>query len=353
MQICELQRRAIAFSAVAAAALASVVPVSASDVPVKSVTLYKHGIGYFEREGVIAEGEEARLDFKIADMNDILKSLIVTEGAGTRISNIRYDSNETLDQRLKRYPFQIGDTELLSTFLDRLKGSRVEVKAGDQLETGLIVSARAIDTGGGNDKRLVHEQLTLLLDSGNVTNIDLSSVISLRLLNARLQDDLKQYLQTIAQDKSRDTQSVYIDSTGRGNRAVRISYIAPTAVWKSSYRLVLDEASSSLEGWAIVDNTTNEDWNNVNLAVVSGRPISFISLLDTPRYGTPRSGRISGRSRGRAGCLCGKRGRTTSTQSAGVAGGVLGSASGTRHWPRQRLRPRLRRRNGRRRLPRG
>src|SRR5205085_4419759 len=58
-----------------------------------------------------------------------------------------------------------------------------------------------------------------------------------------------------------------------------------TAIWKSSYRLTLGAANSNLEGWAIVDNTSDEDWNNVKLSVVSGRPISFISLLDTPRYG--------------------------------------------------------------------
>src|SRR5690348_18364232 len=100
MQIRELRREAVAFVAIGATVLASVAPVSASDIAVKSVTLYKHGIGYFEREGIIAPGEEARLDFKTADMNDILKSLIVTEGAGTHISNIRYDSNATLAQRL-------------------------------------------------------------------------------------------------------------------------------------------------------------------------------------------------------------------------------------------------------------
>jgi hypothetical protein len=40
-----------------------------------------------------------------------------------------------------------------------------------------------------------------------------------------------------------------------------------------------------LEGWAIVDNTTDDDWKDVRLSVVSGRPISFVSQLDTPRYG--------------------------------------------------------------------
>src|SRR5260370_8647118 len=59
----------------------------------------------------------------------------------------------------------------------------------------------------------------------------------------------------------------------------------PTPVWKSSYRLIFDSgAQPTLEGWAIVDNTTGEDWTNVQLALVSGRPISFVSLLYEPKY---------------------------------------------------------------------
>ena len=39
-----------------------------------------------------------------------------------------------------------------------------------------------------------------------------------------------------------------------------------------------------LEGWAIVDNTTGEDWTKVQLSLVSGRPISFVSQLYAPKY---------------------------------------------------------------------
>jgi hypothetical protein len=61
----------------------------------------------------------------------------------------------------------------------------------------------------------------------------------------------------------------------------------PTPVWKSSYRLIFtDKAEPTLEGWAIIDNTTGEDWTNVRLAVVSGRPVSFISNLYQPKYVT-------------------------------------------------------------------
>jgi hypothetical protein len=260
----------------------------AADVPVKQVTLYKHGIGFFEREGAIAAGEEVRLDFKNTDMNDVLKSLTVSDAAGGRVTGIRYDSNATLEQRLDKYPFQIGSGELLSSFLDGLKGAGLEIKTGDRTATGVILSARAVTLapgGAATAPRTVSEQVTLLLDSGEVSNFDLSAISSMHLLDPRLQSQLKDYLQTLAQAKSRDKRSVYIDSAGKGSRDLRLSYIVPVAIWKSSYRLNLQTSNSTLEGWAIVDNTTDEDWSNVRLSVVSGRPISFISLLDTPRYG--------------------------------------------------------------------
>jgi hypothetical protein len=260
----------------------------AADVPVKQVTLYKHGIGFFEREGAIPAGEEVRLDFKNTDMNDVLKSLTVSDAAGGRVTGIRYDSNATLEQRLDKYPFQIGGGELLSSFLDGLKGTGLEIKTGDRTATGVILSARAVTLASGGAEtapRTVSEQVTLLLDSGEVSNFDLSAINSMHLLDPRLQSQLKDYLQTLAQAKSRDKRSVYIDSAGKGSRDLRLSYIVPVAIWKSSYRLNLQPSNSTLEGWAIVDNTTDEDWNNVRLSVVSGRPISFISLLDTPRYG--------------------------------------------------------------------
>jgi hypothetical protein len=266
------------------AATLSVAISLAADLPVKQITLYKHGVAYIERQGAVASGEQAKLDFKNTDMNDVLKSLTVSDRLGNRVTGIRYDSNATLAQQLQKYPFQIGSGEKLSAFLDTLKGAHVQVKTADGALTGSILSARAVAVEA-NQTATEDEQLTLLLDSGDVQNLDLRRIGSLRFLDPRLQEQLKQYLQTVAQANSRDKRSIYIDSASDAARDLRISYITPAAIWKSSYRLALNEASSTLEGWAIVDNTTDEDWNNVKLSVVSGRPISFISLLDNPRFG--------------------------------------------------------------------
>jgi hypothetical protein len=266
------------------AATLSVAILLAADLPVKQITLYKHGVAYIEREGAVASGEQAKLDFKNTDMNDVLKSLTVSDRLGNRVTGIRYDSNATLAQQLQKYPFFIGSGEKLSAFLDGLKGAHVQVKTAEGTLTGSILSARAMSVEA-NQTATQDEQLTLLLDSGDVENLDLRRIGSLRFLDPRLQEQLKQYLQTVAQANSRDKRSIYIDSASDAARDLRISYITPAAIWKSSYRLALNEAASTLEGWAIVDNTTDEDWNNVKLSVVSGRPISFISLLDNPRFG--------------------------------------------------------------------
>src|SRR5205085_1276822 len=56
-----------------------------------------------------------------------------------------------------------------------------------------------------------------------------------------------------------------------------------------SYRLVLAKGKGDkpfLQGWAVVENPTDEDWRDVRMALVSGRPISFQMDLYQPLYVT-------------------------------------------------------------------
>ena len=255
---------------------------TAADLPVREVVLFKHGVGYFARSGRLAAGESARLDFKAGEMNDVLKSLTIDEKGVGKISGLRYDSSDPLAKKLGEFPFSIGSEQPLSAVLDQLKGARVELKFGSETVAGAIVGARRL-AGGANQPE--HEQATLLADSGDIRNVDLGAVSSLRFSDPTLQLQFKDYLTALVQSRSKDKRSVYIDSTDSGAREIQASYMIPSPVWKSSYRLIFGETGQpTLEGWAIVDNTTGDDWTNVRLSLVSGRPISFISQLYQPRY---------------------------------------------------------------------
>ena len=254
----------------------------AADLPVREVILYKSGVGYFARSGQLAPGESARLDFKATDMNDVLKSLTVADSSGAPIRGLRYDSSLPLEQKLAEFPFAIAAGQQLSAFLDQLRGARIELTSASDKLAGTIVSARTIAATENQPER---EQLTLLLDSGDLRTVDLGAISSLHFPDPKLQAQLKDYLAAVAQSRSKDKRSVYIDSSDAKAREVSASYMIPQPLWKSSYRLLFDpKGEATLEGWAIVDNTTGDDWTNVRLAVVSGRPVSFISHLYEPFY---------------------------------------------------------------------
>ena len=255
----------------------------AADLPVSQVVLYKNGVGYFQRAGELRAGEAARLDFKAAEMNDVLKSLSVNQKGGGPISGLRYDSSEPLQTKLGEFPFRVENGQSLSAFLDQLKGAVVNLKlVSGETDSGIVVSARRLPAEPPRNER---QLLILMLGSGDLKTFDLSLVQTLKLADPALEAELKRFLATLAASRSKDKKSIYLDSTDDKARQLSLSYMIPTPIWKSSYRLIFAPTGDpTLEGWAIVDNTTGEDWNKVQLALVSGRPVSFISKLYEPKY---------------------------------------------------------------------
>lgn len=255
---------------------------AAAELPVREVILYKHGVGYFQRSGKLGPGESARLEFKAPEMNDVLKSLTVREAGGGKISGLRYDSMDPLGRKLAEFPFKLGGGQPLSAVLDQLKGARLELQLGNQAIAGAIVNGRLVPH---DEKQPEREQVTLLLDSGELRNIDLGAATSIKFSDQRLQQQFRDYLAALTAARSQDKRSVYIDSSDGKAREIVVDYTVPTAVWKSSYRVMVGAGGQpTLEGWAIVDNTTGEDWVGITLALVSGRPVSFVSQLYPPKY---------------------------------------------------------------------
>ena len=290
----------------------------AADLPIHSIVIYKNGLGYFERRGQLAAGESARLDFKSTDMNDVLKSLTLEDRGGAKITGVHYDSSEPLANKLAEFPFQVGNGSPLAAFLDQVKGARIELKFGAEVLTGVIVTARLVPAAKDHAER---EQVVVLLDSGDLRTLDVSAASTVRFPDPKLQMQLKDYLAAVSQARSKDKRSVYIDSADSKARDIVASYTLPMGVWKSSYRLVFtDKPQPTLEGWAIVDNTTGEDWTNVQIAVVSGRPVSFISRLYDAKFVQRQTvdlpeDRVAGPVLYEGGI------------TAGVAGGMLGSGN--------------------------
>ena len=242
-------------------------------------------MGYFQRDGQVEGKASVELQFKVDDINDLLKSMVVQDLDGGQVSTVTYGSRDPLTKTLKSFGIDLTSNPTLGQLLDQLRGEQVEVLRPSPLK-GTILGVEK-KTEHLDDKRTVEsEYLNLLTDDG-LQSLPMNQLQRIKLLNERLNSELHQALQVLSTGHDTQKKTVTITFDGQGKRRVSVAYIAQTPVWKTSYRLVLDEKEKPyLQGWAIVENTSDDDWDNVKLSLVSGRPISFTMDLYQPLYTT-------------------------------------------------------------------
>ena len=252
---------------------------SGVQLPLSRVVLFTSGVGYFQREGTVSGNTDLDLYFKTRDINDLLKSLVIQDLDGGQVTEVTYSSRDPLTRTLQSFAIDLTGNPGLARILSQVRGEKVELLASQSI-TGTIVGVEVKPTGEHTEAAF----LNLLTDEG-IRSIDLAEVRSFNFLNPQLQGELVHALSLLAENRSTEKKRVTVGFAGKGRRRVRVGYLLETPLWKTSYRLVLNEGQEHfLQGWAIVENTTDEDWRDISLSLVSGRPISFIMDLYRPLY---------------------------------------------------------------------
>ncbi len=275
-------RSALAFFLIAAALPAQ----EPAQVDIKRVVLYKNGVGYFELDGKVTGNREVSLSFPSGQLNDVLKTITVLDLNGGRIAGIGYASQPPVGRQLGELPLPQTNDAALRDFLLALKGARVEIKSGTSLVTGRLLSVeRKTRISGGTTLEV--DYVSLLTEAGEIRTVELGPTVNLRLLEKSLTPQMDRYLDIVSSSRAADLRTMTIRTEGQGERRLFVSYISEAPVWKATYRLVLGGkagAAPLLQGWAIVDNTSGQDWKNVSLSLVAGAPQSFIQEISKPYY---------------------------------------------------------------------
>ena len=274
---------ALAFSL----ALATTVRGRAADapLPLESVVLFTSGVGYFQHAGEVTGDATVEMQFAADDVNDLLKSMVVLDRDGGA-ATVTYASRDPVTKTLGTFAVNLTDNPSLGDLLGRLRGQKVELDAASPV-AGTIVGVEKRRLEAGKDQTVEKQFLTLLTSEG-LRTLALDAVTRIKLVDARLQGELEKALAVLALATDNEKKGVAIAFTGKGPRNVVVGYVQESPIWKTSYRLVLDGDAAAtkarLQGWAIVENTTDADWRNVRMALVSGRPISFVMDLYQPLY---------------------------------------------------------------------
>ncbi len=256
---------------------------NAAAIPLKRVVMFSSGVAFFERGGQVTGDARLDLQFHSRDINDLLKSMVLQDLGGGRISTVSYGSKDPITRTLSTFSIDLTSNPTLADLLSQIRGERVEIEAPDKL-AGTIVGVEHRTRRVGENDTVEVAFLNLLTEDG-LRSVSLDNVGRIKLANAKLDAELRQALAILAMSHDTDKKTVSLNFLGAGERQVRVGYIQEAPIWKTSYRLVLsDDEAPLIQGWAIVENTTEEDWSDVNLTLVSGRPISFIMDLYQPLY---------------------------------------------------------------------
>ncbi len=254
--------------------------VESSSVPLRKIVLFSSGVGYFERDGYVENNETLELKFSLSQMNDVLKSLVVMDFNGGTVAGIEYASDESMDRLMSEFPVNFEKEHSLFGILDRLKGANIRVVTDKEI-IGKIVG---VETQKTATAQIFY--LNIFGDDG-FKRIKFSGIKSISFLNKKLDSQIREELSLISERRSGEDRTLKIRFVGRGKRHVRVAYLLESPVWKTTYRLVINngaKTSGFIQGWAIVENMSGEDWNNINLSLVVGRPVSFVMDLYTPVY---------------------------------------------------------------------
>src|SRR4051794_2731705 len=90
----------IAFAAVAKSPAQDKSP---ADLPIKRVVMFSSGVAFFEHGGQVDGNAQVEMKFDVKDINDLLKSMVLQDEGGGKISTVSYGSKDPLTRTLATF----------------------------------------------------------------------------------------------------------------------------------------------------------------------------------------------------------------------------------------------------------
>ena len=249
---------------------------SADDIPLKKVTLYSSGVAHYVHEGTVAGSGNIALLFSPAQINDVLKSLVVMD-PGAKSLAVNYQSEDTLRKTLESLKIDLSAATTLYDVLKAQKGAEVELFTPHQI-IGKILSV---------DKNSSKETDTFFISlaaKDGIHIIAFSDIQSFTFTDKKRNEDLNAALALILDASAKNRKKLDIKIDAQGERKIGLSYVMEAPVWKASYRLDMGTDKAAFQAWAIIDNSTDLDWKNITLTLTTGRLVGFTQNLYAPYY---------------------------------------------------------------------
>lgn len=262
-------------------AVLAAAPVAPSRLPLKALVLYENGLGYFERKGPVAAGAVAEIPLEPGQLDDALKSLVVRSDRGVASVEFAPPLAAEAARAMAGMPAPEQQNSL-SALLMGLQGVDVAVTqvVGAALR-GRVIEISSEEEELDKEGKAVAAPTLMIFGETGLQRVRLKNIVAVRPVDPSVQRAWDRAAGSAAQQPDRQSLKVR-GAPGAGN--VTVGYTTEAAVWRTTYRMVVDKNGPRLQGYALVHNDSDEAWEGVKVTLASGRPSSFLYPLAGPRY---------------------------------------------------------------------
>lgn len=249
---------------------------SAEDLALRRVLYTTGGVGYFEHEATVTGDATLSLDVRLDQVSDVLKSIIVFDEHG-RLGQATLPGRSPLSEIFRDLPFKEADLSTPWALLRALRGNVVRMAVhGTRLE-GRIVAVNDETTVLEGGRGTIVKHRVVLLGATGMHQALLEDAEGVEIVDAALRDKVERALAAIAEHGATERRTISIEIRGQGERKVRVGYVVSTPLWKATYRLVVprQRGDAKLDGWALLENMSGQDFQGVDLTISSGNAVTF------------------------------------------------------------------------------
>ena len=254
------------------------------DDRITALVLSSGGVAQVQRSIRLLDEAVIELPVPLDQLDDVLKSLVVSDPEGG-VAYVALDGQPPVQESFSRLPFGPESLTSPAHLAAALPGAAVRASSGGRTVQGSVLG---VETPPAEEGRASAPLLSVMTDAGQVQTLRLGADTLLDILDESLRERI---LATLLANRQRHTGTqriVTIALEGKGTRDVDLTYVVAAPVWKSAYRLLAGTNDQArLQGWAVLENATGQDWKEVALTLESGAPVVLSQKL-SERYWTER-----------------------------------------------------------------
>ncbi len=247
---------------------------------VGSVLLSSGGLAEIVRNADLSEGEgRLTLEIPTEQADDVLKSLLVSDPAGPIVS-VTLEGANAVAEAFKRLPLKRQDLKSTAAIAAAMTGYQAVIDDGaGHKATGVILGVADIQRATEGQPIEV-PAVTLRQDDGSFAEVLLGPGAGISFADKNLQARMDAAISAVRATADASYRKLSIETTGKAARTVRLSYVVAAPVWKAAYRIVpADGGKYRVQGWAVLENGSGEDWNGVQLMLSSANPVALRQRL--------------------------------------------------------------------------